>query len=69
VFPWLPFPQNDLFTYFPPFNTTTLIKPMNKEEEEAPLEDPCVRQNRFAREKHNVRFEEQRATDASRQAA
>jgi len=42
---------------------------MNKEEEEAPLEDPCVRQNRFAQEKHNVRFEEQRATDASRQAA
>jgi hypothetical protein len=32
----------DLFTYLPPFNTTTLIKPMNKEEEEAPLEDLCV---------------------------
>jgi hypothetical protein len=32
----------DLFTYLPPFNTTTLIKPMNKEEEEAPLEDSRV---------------------------
>jgi hypothetical protein len=27
-----------------PFNTTTLIKPMNEEEEEAHLEDPRVRQ-------------------------
>jgi adenylate kinase family enzyme len=26
----------------PPFNTTTLIKPMNEEEEEAPLEDSRV---------------------------
>jgi hypothetical protein len=25
---------------------------MNEEEEEAPLEDPCVRQNRLARERH-----------------
>jgi hypothetical protein len=33
----------DLFTYLPPFNTTTFIKPMNKEEEEAPLEDPRIR--------------------------
>ncbi len=38
----------DLFTYLPPFNTTTLIKPMNEEEEEAPLEDSRVRQNRLA---------------------
>jgi hypothetical protein len=44
----------DLFTYFPPFNTTTLIKPMNKEEEEAPLEDPRVHWNCFAREKYVV---------------
>jgi hypothetical protein len=29
----------NLFTYLPPFNTTTLIKPMNEEEMEAPLED------------------------------
>jgi hypothetical protein len=42
----------DLFTYLPPFNTTTLIKPMNEEEEEAPLEDPCVYRNRLAWEKH-----------------
>jgi hypothetical protein len=27
--------ETDLFTYLPPFNTTTLIKPMNEEEEEA----------------------------------
>jgi hypothetical protein len=51
----------DLFTYLSPFNTTTLIKPMNKEEEEAPLEDPRVLRNRLAREstlldlKSNVR--------------
>jgi hypothetical protein len=38
----------DLFTYLPPFNTTTLIKLMNEEEEEAPLEDPRVHQNRLA---------------------
>jgi hypothetical protein len=42
----------DLFTYLPPFNTTTFIKPMNEEEEEAPLEDSCVRRNRLARERH-----------------
>jgi hypothetical protein len=42
----------DLFTYFPPFDITTLIKPMNEEEEEAPLEDPHVRQNRLAWERH-----------------
>ncbi len=29
-------------------NTRTLIKPMNKEEEEAPLEDSRVRRNRLA---------------------
>jgi len=69
MFPWLPFPHNDLFTYLPPFNTTTLIKPMNKEEEEVPLEDPHVRQNRFAQERHVARSEEQRAADASREAA
>jgi len=39
----------DLFTYLPPFNTTTLIKPMNEEEEEAPLEDLCVRRSHLAR--------------------
>ncbi len=49
----------------PPFNTTTLIKPMNEEEEEAPLEDSRVRRNRLARERHAARFEEQRATYAS----
>jgi hypothetical protein len=48
----------DLFTYLPPFNTTTLIKPMNKEEEEAPLEDLCVYWNRLAQEKHVAWFEE-----------
>jgi hypothetical protein len=42
----------DLFTYLPPFNTTTLIKPMNEEEEEAPLEDLRVRRNHLARERH-----------------
>jgi hypothetical protein len=36
----------------PPFNTTTLIKPMNEEKEEAPLEDLRVRQNRLAQERH-----------------
>jgi hypothetical protein len=41
----------DLFTYLPPFNTTTLIKPMNEEEEEAALEDSCVHWNRLARER------------------
>jgi len=39
AFPWLPFPRNGLVHLSPPFNTTTLIKPMNEEEEEAPLED------------------------------
>jgi hypothetical protein len=33
-------------------NTTTFIKPMNEEEEEALLEDLCVRQNRLAQERH-----------------
>jgi hypothetical protein len=42
----------DLFTYLPPFNTTTLIKPMNEEEEEAPLDDLRVRRNRLSRERH-----------------
>jgi hypothetical protein len=30
------------------------IKPMNQEEEEAPLEDPCVRRNRLAQERHTL---------------
>ncbi len=60
--------KTDLFTYLPPFNTTTFIKPMNEEEEETPLEDPHVRRNRLARERHIVRFEEQHAAHASRQA-
>ncbi len=42
---------------------------MNKEEEEAPLEDPCVRQNHLARERHVTQFEEQRVANASRRAA
>jgi hypothetical protein len=32
----------NLFTYLPPFNTTTLIKPMNKKEEGDALEDSHV---------------------------
>jgi hypothetical protein len=44
----------NLFTYLPLFNITTLIKSMNKKEKEAPLEDPCVRRNRLAREKHTA---------------
>jgi hypothetical protein len=59
----------NLFTYLPPFNTTTLIKPMNEEEEEAPLEDLCVCQNHLAWERHVAQFEEQRATNASRRVA
>jgi hypothetical protein len=55
----------DLFTYLPPFNTTTLIKPMNEEEEEAPLEDSRICRNRLARERHTARFEEQRVADAN----
>jgi hypothetical protein len=42
----------DHFTYLPPFKRTTLIKPMNKEEEEAPLEDPHIHPNHLARERH-----------------
>jgi hypothetical protein len=41
-----------VFTYLPPFNTTTLIKPINEEEEEAPLEDPRVCRNCLAHERH-----------------
>ncbi len=48
----------DLFTYLPPFNTITLINPMNEGEEEGPLEDSRVRQNCLAREKNVARFEE-----------
>jgi len=52
----------------PPFNTTTLIKPMNEEEEEAPLEDPRICRNRLARERHAARSEKQCAADANRRA-
>jgi hypothetical protein len=38
---------------------------MNEEEEESPLEDPRVRQNYIAREKHAARSKEQCAVDAS----
>jgi len=41
---------------------------MNEKEEEAPLEDPRVHQNRLARERHVARSKEQHATDASRRA-
>jgi hypothetical protein len=42
----------NLFTYLPPSTQQTLIKPMNKEEEEAPLEDPCIHRNHLAQERH-----------------
>ncbi len=42
---------------------------MNEEEEEALLEDPHVRQNHFARERHVVWFEDQCAADANRRVA
>jgi hypothetical protein len=42
---------------------------MNEEEEEAPLEESRVCQNCLAQERHAVRFEEQRAMNASQQAA
>jgi hypothetical protein len=48
----------DLLTYLHPFNTTTFIKPMNEEEEEATLEDMHIRQNCLAWERHVVQFEE-----------
>ncbi len=51
-FPAYLFHGMNLFTYLPPFNTTTLIKPMNEEEEEAPSEDPRVRRNRLAQKRH-----------------
>jgi hypothetical protein len=41
---------------------------MNKEEEEAPLEDPRIRWNHLARERHVAWFEEQRAADANHRA-
>jgi hypothetical protein len=44
----------DLFTYLLTFNTTTLIKPMNEEEEEAPLEDLRVHRNCLAWERHTL---------------
>ncbi len=58
TFPWLPFPGNGPLHLSPPFNTTTIIKPMNEEEEEAPLEDPNVRWNRLAWERHATQSEE-----------
>jgi hypothetical protein len=39
---------------------------MNEEEEESPLEDPRVRWNCLAREKHAARSKEQCAMDTSR---
>jgi hypothetical protein len=42
---------------------------MNEKEEETPLEDSHIHQNRLAWEKHVVRFEEQCATNASWRAA
>jgi hypothetical protein len=48
----------NLFTYPPPFNTTTFIKPMNEEEEEAPLEDWRICRNRLAWERHTPRSKE-----------
>jgi hypothetical protein len=44
----------DLFTYLPSFNTTTLIKLMNEEEEDA----SHVHQNCLTRERHATRSEE-----------
>jgi hypothetical protein len=41
---------------------------MNEEEEEAPLEDPRIRRNRLARERHAARFEKQHAINANRRA-
>ncbi len=55
----------DLFTYLPPFNTTTLIKPMNEEEEEAPLKDMHVRRNCLAQDRHTAQSEEQHAVNAN----
>jgi len=69
VFPWLPFPWNGPFHLSPPFNTISLTKPMNEEEEEAPLEDPHVHRNGLAWERHAARSEDQHAADASWQAA
>jgi hypothetical protein len=42
---------------------------MNEKEEEAPLEDPRVHQNRLAWERHITQSEEQHATNASWSAA
>ncbi len=42
---------------------------MNEEEEEALLEDPCIRWNHFAREKHVVRSQKQCVADANQRAA
>jgi hypothetical protein len=52
----------------PPLNTTTLIKPMNEKEEEAPLEDSRIRRNHLARERHAARSKKQRVADANRRA-
>ncbi len=48
--------EEDLFTYFPPFNTTTFIKPMNEEKKEAPLEGSCICRNHLAWERHTLDF-------------
>ncbi len=65
TFPWLCFPGNKPLHLSPPFNTITIIKPMNKEEEEAPLEDSHVHRNRLAWERHDARSKEQCAVDVS----
>jgi hypothetical protein len=66
AFPWLPFSRSKpLHLSPPPFNTTTLIKPMNQEEEEDPLDDLRIRRNYLARERHVAQFEGQCVVDAS----
>jgi hypothetical protein len=65
AFPWLPFLRSGPLHYLPPFNTTTLIKPMKEEKEEVPLEDLRFRQNCLAWEKHAAGSEEQPAVDTS----
>jgi hypothetical protein len=69
TFPRLPFPGNGPLRLSPPFNIATIIKPMNKEEKEAPLEDLHVYRNRLAQEKHVARSEKQCATYANRRTA
>jgi hypothetical protein len=69
AFPWLLFPRNGPLHLSLPFNTTTLIRPMNKEEEGVPVKDSHVRWNHFVRERHTARSEEQRVMNVSRRAA